>query len=506
MISANDSAPVKVAKGAALIFAGMICARLLNYAYRVLLARSGGADEFGLLFLGITTIAVTGTIVSFGFGLGVARFVPYYLGEKDESRVRGVLRFSIRTALLGGCLGGLLLWKTGPLIAGLLKSPGLEEVLEICALCLPFYTVGRLLVKAVVAFQKIGYRVAVHQVLNPVVRLLLTIVLLAAGMGVAGAMWAYLAAEILSCIALFWLLERRVFSVFTGKSSKKSSRIDLRPYLAYCLPLLLSGIVDLLMNYTDVFMSGYFLDTAQVGIYGAAVTLVSLAALGNELLNPMFLSIITREYAAGNNTQVIASYNNNNRWCMYFTLPPSVLLILFSAPLMVLLWGVDFAGGAAALAILTVGRTVYYMAHTSGFILSMHGATRFILFTNLTCSLLNVALNLWLIPRMQITGAALATSISLCLVGLIYIYGAHRLHRGEGMRLLDLRILGAIVLPLAVVLPAAFFRHLGWAGMVMAGLIFAALFIFGLWILKAFSAEDRLIWRRLIERLKGERA
>lgn len=504
MISPGDSAPVKVAKGAALVFAGMVFARLLNYAYRVVLARSGGADDFGLLFLGISTIAVAGTLASLGLGLGVARFVPFYLGGKDEPRVRGVLRFTIFISLATGCLGGFLLWKAGPLIAGLLKTPRLVEVIDICALCLPFYVVGRLLVKAVVAFQKIGYRVAVHQVLNPVVRLLLTLVLLAAGMGVLGAMWAYFAAEVLSCLALWWLLQNRVFAVFSTRGREKPSRFEARPFLNYSIPLLLTGVVDLLMNYTDAFMSGYYLDSARVGIYGAAVTLVSLVALGNELLNPMFLSIITREYSVGNRAGVVASYNNNNRWCLYLTLPTAVMLCIFSLPVMELVWGEEFAAGAAALSILAVGRTFYYLAHTSGFVLSMHGATRFIFAANLSCALLNVGLNYWLIPRFQVAGAALATSISLCLLSLIQVYGARRLHRGEGMRVLDRRILPAVLLPGVVLLPVAVHWRLGLAGLTAAGLVYLALLILCLRALRAFSAEDRLIWRRLRARLKGE--
>jgi len=504
MISSGDSAPVKVAKGAALVLAGLVFARLLNYAYRIVLARSGGAEEFGLLFLGISTVAVAGTVAGLGLGRGVARYVPFYLGNGDESRVHGVLRFSLLASLASGCLAGLLLWKAGPLIAGLLDSPRLAEVINICALCLPFYVVGRLLVKAVVAFQKIGYRVAVHQVLNPLVRLLLTLVLLAFGLGVLGAMWAYFAAEVLSCLALLWLLERRVFAVFAGTEAKKLSQLEIKPYLAYSLPLFLAGMVDLVMNYTDAFMSGYFLEETQVGIYGAAVTLVSLVALGNELLNPMFLSIITRDYAAGDKAGVVANYNNNNRWCLYLTLPPAALLIIFCTPVMVLLWGADFAAGAAALAILTVGRAFYYLAHTSSFVLSMHGATRLIFGTNLLCAALNVGLNFYLIPRFGISGAALATAISLSLLALIQVYAARRFHQGEGMKVLDLRILAAALLPAVVLLPLACFRHLGLLGLIGAGLAYLALFIFGLWVAKAFSEQDRLIWLKLRGRLKGE--
>ena len=72
------------------------------------------------------------------------------------------------------------------------------------------------------------------------------------------------------------------------------------------------------------------------------------------------------------------------------------------------------------------------------------------------------------------------------------------------MRVLDLRILAAAVVPAGVLLPVAWFRRLGWDGLIEVGLVYLALFIAGLWITKAFSAEDRMIWRKLRARLRGE--
>ncbi|MEA2063053.1 MAG: flippase [Gemmatimonadota bacterium] len=505
MTLAGDSAPVKILKGASLVFAGLVFARLCSYAYRVVLARSGGAEEFGILFLGIATITVVGTLASLGFGLGVSRYVPFFLGKNDESSARGVLRYSIATSLASGLLFCLALWKLGPPAAiRFLDNQPLAEVMKICALCLPFYVVGRLLVKAVVAFQKIGYRVAVHQVLNPVVRLALTLVLLAAGMGAEGALWAYLAAEAMSCLALWWILERRVFAVFLGKdASAKHSSFQVRSYLAYSLPLFMAGMMDLLMNFTDAFMADHFLDAAQVGIYGAAVTLVTIVATGNELLNPMFLSIITREYAAGNNDKVVANYNNNNRWCLYLTLPAAAMLILFCAPVMTLLWGPEFSTGARALAILTLGRSLYYLAHTSGFVLSMHGASRYFFAANSAAALLNVSLNYLLIPRLGITGAALATSLSLCLLSWLLIHGAQRYHRGQGMRVLDMRIVVSAALSAVLLLPVAYYIRAGWAVLFGAGAIYIALFLLILWLLRAYSTEDRMIRDKLMAKLRG---
>ena len=116
---------------------------------------------------------------------------------------------------------GLLLYLTAPVLSiRLFHNPALAPILKICSICLPFYVAGRVLIKAAAGFQKIGYRVGVYQVFNPVLKLALTLVLLSAGMGAAGALWSYLAAEAASAVTLWAILERRVFGIFTSGGEK----------------------------------------------------------------------------------------------------------------------------------------------------------------------------------------------------------------------------------------------------------------------------------------------
>jgi stage V sporulation protein B len=503
MIGSNDSPQVKVAKGAAIIFAGIIFARLVNYLYQIVLARGGGTAEFGLFFLGVSTITVAGGIATFGLDLGVARFVPLYIGSRDENRLRGVLRYSIILSMVVGAGAGVVLWLSAGLIAArLLGMPNLVGILQICALCLPFYVSGRVLVKTVVAFQKIGYRVALKQVLSPVIRFILTFLLVTAGMGAQGAMWAFLASEVASWAILLWLLNFRVYPLFLPAG--RGSLFDSRTFFAYCLPLFLAGIIDLLLHYTDAFMTGYFLEEIQVGIYGTAVRLTVLVALGTELLNPMFLSIITQQHAEGNTAGVVSTFNNNNRWLSYLTLPIVVVLVILPAESIALVWGESYAAGAWTLAILTLGRTFFYLANTSTFLLYMHGATRLILAVNLFSALLNVVLNWILIPKMGITGAALATAISLSGQAMLIILSAHLYHREGGLQVFFPRILAAAVLPAAVVLALKSVLELGWIQFIGVGLVYLTVYFLLLKSFRAFSEEDRAIGKQILSRIKGK--
>ncbi|HUU28956.1 MAG TPA: flippase [archaeon] len=507
MSSRSDSAPVLVAKGAAFIFAGLIFARLLNYAYRIVLARAGGIEQFGLLFLGVSTIAVVGGLAVVGLDMGVARFIPLYLGQEDRPRLRGMLRYALAASLFTGVAAGAALYLAGPWIAvNLLRNEPLVDVFHICALCLPFYVSDRVLIKTVVAFQKIGYRVAVNQILNPLVRLLLTLALLAAGMGVLGAMWAYLASELLSFAALLWLVEKRIFPVFSTPGEEIENLFEARAFFAYSLPLFLAGIIDLVLNYTDAFMTDYFLDASQVGIYGAAATLTSLAALGTELLNPMFLSIITQDYARRNLPGVVSTFNNNNRWFSYITLPIVALLVILPSETIVLIWGNSFEAGWASLVILTLGRAVFYLATTSGFVLSMHGATRYILIANLISALLNVVLNYSLIPLLGITGAALGTAISLTVQSVLFISAARLHHRGQGMRVLYPGILAAAALPAVLCLTVKSYFSSGWVMVIGLGLGYSVIYLALLKVFNVFSAEDYQIWRAILSRIKARKA
>jgi len=503
VIGSNDSAQVKVAKGAAIIFAGIIFARLVNYLYQIVLARAGGTAEFGLFFLGVSTLAVAGGIATLGIDLGVARFIPLYIGIRDEQRLRGVLRYSILFSTITGAGAGVVLWlSAGPIAARLLGMPDLVGIMQICALCLPFYVSGRVLVKAVVAFQKIGYRVAMKQVLSPVIRFVLTFLLVTAGMGAEGAMWAFLASEVASWAVLLWLLNFRVYPLL--RPAGRDSLFDSRTFFSYSLPLFLAGIIDLLLHYTDTFMTGYFLEESQVGIYGTAVRLTALVALGTELLNPMFLSIITRQHAEDNTSGVVSTFNNNNRWFGYITLPIAAILVILPAESIALIWGESYTAGAWALAILILGRTFFYLANTSTFLLYMYGATRLILAVNLFSALLNVVLNWILIPRMGITGAALATATALFAQAMLIILSAHLYHREPGLRVFFPRILAAAVLPAAVLPALKSVPELGWIQFIGMGLVYTTLYFLLLKSFRAFSEEDRAIGRQILSRIKGK--
>ncbi|HLA39729.1 MAG TPA: flippase [Candidatus Glassbacteria bacterium] len=500
MISPGDSSQVKVVKGAAIILAGLAFARLVNYAYQILLSRAGGEAEFGLFFLGISSLTLAGGVAALGIDLGVARFAPLYIGSGERNKLKGTLLAAIAVAIVSGTAIGIALWScAGRVAQGVFSKPELAPLLEISAFCLPFYVSGRVLVKAIVAFQKIGYRVSVSQVASPLVRLVGTFMLVTAGLGAKGAMWAYAASELISCLSLLAILQWRVFPLFEPGGARPE--FNFRPFLAYSLPLFLAAIVDQVLNSTDAFMTGYFLPSGEVGVYGAAARLASFIGLGTELLNPLFLSIVTQAQALGNNQEITRTFNSNNRWFLFISLPVFSLLAVLSGRMMSLVWGPGFAAGGTSLALLAAGRMLFCLATTSTFLLSMYGASRLIFAISLTASLLNVVLNYFLIPLYGIAGAALATAVSLSVSALLSVQAAGRYHGQRGLVVFNPRVVVSAALPATIVFLLTNVIGSSILAIIALAIVFAVLYLIFLRAFGAFAEEDREIWAKFKLRL-----
>jgi O-antigen/teichoic acid export membrane protein len=102
------------------------------------------------------------------------------------------------------------------------------------------------------------------------------------------------------------------------------------------------------------------------------------------------------------------------------TVPVSLGLVVLGTT--VLGWfGEEFTGGALALQVLLVGQVVNALCGSVGTVLLMIGRERELGIVSAASAVLNVVLNLVLIPRLGIVGAALASSASLVLFNVVLV-------------------------------------------------------------------------------------
>jgi O-antigen/teichoic acid export membrane protein len=128
--------------------------------------------------------------------------------------------------------------------------------------------------------------------------------------------------------------------------------------------------------------------------------------------------------------------------------------------------------------------------------LMMTGRPGLTLIDSCLSGVINIILNLWLIPRYGMLGAAIATGIAVALVNLIQLVQVRYLYQCYPFRLGTLKTLMAGVIAGVVVWQLGHYYQLeGWAKVATMGpgvVIYA-----GLLALFGWDEEDRLILDRL---------
>ncbi|MBN3038377.1 MAG: flippase [Candidatus Omnitrophica bacterium] len=399
-----------LAKGAAIISLGTFVSRLLNYAYKITVARLG-AEYFGTLSLCLTLLGIVSTFAFLGLRDGVKRYISFYQGKKEEEKIRSTILSTLGLVAISSVLLGSLLFILADKLAVIFFHDQSSSVyIRFMAVILPFYTLNWIFIKCFAGFKKLKYRVYVYNIAENAFKIAITIILIFLGFKLWSAVLGYGFSIIMCFLLSAYFLEYRVFSVFR---TRDGGRFVYKELLAFSIPLLFSGIMVLLLSWTDTLMLGYFTDVRKVGIYGAALLVSSLVFIGTDLLIPIYLPTITELYAQERNKEIASIFKSVNKWIFAICIPIALLLFIFPNRILSILFAPEYGIAYAAVIILVWGRLISALSFTSGHMLNMIKKTRIIFVVSAIATFCNVILNYMLIPRFGINGAAAGTCISL---------------------------------------------------------------------------------------------
>jgi O-antigen/teichoic acid export membrane protein len=195
----------------------------------------------------------------------------------------------------------------------------------------------------------------------------------------------------------------------------------LKTYAVYGYPIAASLGLSLVLASTDRFLLALFLDEAAVGAYHASYS------IANRTLDVLFIWLGTAGTPAlvmalerGGRRPLIAAAREQASTLVLIGLPAAVGVALVARPLSEFMIGEDLRDAAIlvtpwiALSAFLSGITVYYFHQA----FTLGRRTGWLLAAMSVPALTNIALNLLLIPRFGVLGAAWATAASFA-VGLI---------------------------------------------------------------------------------------
>jgi O-antigen/teichoic acid export membrane protein len=109
------------------------------------------------------------------------------------------------------------------------------------------------------------------------------------------------------------------------------------------------------------------------------------------------------------------------KWIFIISLPVLIILLIFPEQIINLFWGTEYISGAIALRLLAIGYFFFSLSSISNNILASLGKSKIILYNLFAVSIINLGMNLLLIPNYGIVGAAFATMTSLSLWAILIL-------------------------------------------------------------------------------------
>jgi O-antigen/teichoic acid export membrane protein len=383
----------------------------LAFLSSVLLARLLGPTDYGVYAFVYATISLLSVPSEFGLPTLVARETARGMVNQDYASVQGVWRWSGRATLIISLmligLSGVVIW--------LFKEPLTSQrlITFLCALALvPLIALGDLRGAALNGLQHVMAGQLPEFLLRPGIFALLLAVAALAGDSLFSApiaMGLYVFSSAVTFGVGAWLLWR----VTPLPVRKARPRFHGRTWLLSALPMAFIGGMQLIDQQASILLQGVFLPDASIGIYRIASQVAVLASFGlttiNLVLTPRFATL----YAQGDLARLQRLVTASARVILAFNLLLTVGFIIWGKSFLALAFGTAYAAGYTPLMILLVGQLINSGAGSVGLLLNMSGHERETARGMTIAAILNVGLNLLLLPRLGINGSAIATSSSL---------------------------------------------------------------------------------------------
>ncbi len=402
-----------IAGQAGFSFAGFLFGQASRFGFNLLVARVLDPDALGTYALAVAVIQISEVFAIAGLDSGLLRFVS--INSSDPLRQREVIGSALKTSLFLSLAVALLLLFFSGNIASMLHGSHLLQLTLCCyAAAIPFNVATMLYGHAIQGFRKLQPKIIATQMVSPLLLLLLTLLFrYTAGQKAA----LFFPFALSAAIAFFWI--RPYLSKISGVLPLDIVRAASdRSMMRYALPFLVVSLLSMMTHWLDVVMLGMLTDTATVGLYHPAartaglIRAVLLAFAG--IAAPMIASLHTGRESA----EIGRIYKMVTRWILGLVVPPVILFMLLPEPVLGV-FGTRFTASSNALILLTAASFLQVSFGLSSTVLAMTGYARLSLYNALGALGLQVVLNLLLIPRFGITGAALASLLVFFLLSAV---------------------------------------------------------------------------------------
>jgi O-antigen/teichoic acid export membrane protein len=391
------SAVRMIARNTSVQAGGDVLGKVASLAFFVVMARELGQEGFGAFTFALSLALLTAALAGFGFEDLIGR---------DVSRDPAVAPRLMTDALLARALSGLLAVAAAVAIAWIGGADAdVRLAVAVLALAAVLETVSKVFHATFQGLDDLR-PVAAALVLQRIFTAIVGVSLLLAGRGLVAMALVYLAGAVLAQAYIALRLARRGVRPERRLSAARAAML-VRASAA----LGITVVLDTVLFRIDATMLSFMKNDADVGVYGAAYRLLESTLFLSWAFVAALLPTLSR-LSPTTSPPVGQVYELGTKLTVAALLPIGTGFVLFAEPVVDVLYGAEYAEAAGAVRLLGGAAALYGIAYLSASTLIAQARQAVLPWATGAVLLVNVTLNLVLIPALSYDGAALATSIS----------------------------------------------------------------------------------------------
>jgi len=406
--------------GSAISFGFIVAGYGLKYLFALFVTRNYGASSMGAFSIAFTVILIAVSIGRMGVDQTLLRYVSGYVKTKDVDQIFPVVRIGYRIAIFSGITLSLILFYCSDWLA--------SSVFHIRAMSDTFrWSSAAILPFVIIWLNSESLRAVEH--FRPYLFLqYLSIFLLAClGLLVLGPfspgiylkpIMAFVSGVFATAVISLLLLKKFVLDKYP--SVKTKPEVSTGHFLRTSYPMMIAGSIVLLMGWIDVLMLGMFRPVSEVGVYSIVMKVATLGVMPAWAVNTIVVPKIAQLFQSGDRSGLRHFLMKSTRLFVWVSFPGFLVLMIAGIPIL-RMFGPEFPSGITALRILLVAQFIPALTGSIGNILKMTDLQDNLQQYMLAAVIMNVGLNLLLIPRFGIEGAAIASVVATILWNLMSV-------------------------------------------------------------------------------------
>lgn len=393
----------------------------LLFVSQLLLAGWMGPDAFGRYSFAWAWVAVLATLGSLGLGATSVRFIAAYQASGQNPKIRGLIRFGKTVTIISSCV---ITAAALVLVLVIMPRTSYHGPLALAFLALPAFVFLNLESAYARGFGWISFSVIGAQIGRP-------LFLIIGGTLVSSFLHNGDAEHyVLTCGFAYLLAAGAQHIAMRGRLSVAVGVVPIEydasswMRMAWVM-LILNGSQTVRAN-TDLLIVGMMLEPAELGIYTAVVRTATLVAFILAIASMVIQPTISSLYSQDSLVELRQFVRRATRSIIVATFCVGLAVVVFGQSILAM-FGSEFVAGYKSLNILVTGHVIASLFGPVTSLLIMTDNQNLAATLHVAAILLNILLNILLIPRFGIEGAALATATSLFLANVGLMLSARRM-------------------------------------------------------------------------------